>query len=546
MSNVNSDNERSGHTTPRSEYYEDYYSYEQLDPNPTSQVLIDLMNKFNRLLTKKEINKLVKDDGSLGKFDIDKIMSDIQAKESFERDREKIEREHHMNEEGKKIEKRMRDRKLEPTMLLQRYSPPRNFSPRDTLHDSHKSSTASRMFPKDSCKFSGTHNSPSLSEFLCNMEVAQNACRLSEKEFKERLLSCTSGNVHEYLYNAIKLDYSLDQIYKALESMFDSTPSPQTAKLCLYNFKAPKTFSFSHVLSQVQWLACIASNSSTNQEVNKISLSLEGCNALFRCMPAKSSDTIEHAYRNYLSEFCTNGRMPDFAEFTSYLSPWKALFDRDLAENGCEESEMYGGVNLGNNGKRNLSKFLLNGDYLLNYKNDTPRKSYKSNRIMRGSRPSPYPRHVHAITYVPPPKRYPKITNNHSYVSNKNQKRRTYNIDQRNVLARPNFNRDYKTGLRFNGYNPNLARNQKYDNRRKPNKLCILCNETSHYAHENCKFMRTADGKRQITLPSQAECAGCAQRFKIHVFHKESLCPLKRNDPLYIRLKTEAMNAQSR
>ena len=174
--------------------------------------------------------------------------------------------------------------------------------------------------------------------------------------------------MHEYLYNAIKLDYSLDQIYKALENMFDSTPSPQVAKLCLYNFKGPKTFTFTHVLSQVQWLACIASNSSTNQEVNRISLSLEGCNALFRCMPPKSSDTIEHAYRNYLSEFCVDGKMPDFAEFTSYLSPWKALFDRDLAENGCEESEIYGGINLGSTGKRNLSKFLLNGEYLLNSK----------------------------------------------------------------------------------------------------------------------------------------------------------------------------------
>lgn len=518
MSNPNSDNERSGYNTPRSEY--EYY--DEIDPNPTNQAIIELMNRFNRMFNRKEFSKMFKDDETLKAFDINKIVSDIQDREQMERNRSKIEREQEMDMEGKKIEKRIRERKLEPTIMLQKYTPPKNFSPRDTLHDSHRSSTASRMFPKDSQKFTGSANSPSLSEFLSNMEVAQNTCRLSEKEFRDRLLNCTSGNVHEFIYNALQLDYSLENIYRLLEQMFDSSPSAGNAKLCLYHFRAPRTFTFNHVVSQVQWLACIASNSSTNKEVNKISLSLEGCNALFRCMPTKSADEIERKYNEYLNEFCAKGEMPDFAMFIAYLAPCKNQFDRDLAENGCEESEMYGGLNLNTSMRKNLSKFLLNGDYVMNTGKD---RSYKSSRMNKTMKRPSYTRTVHAVSYEPPPKRSKRIIAQKN-IPSKNMPKKTYNVNQQRYAPKP-----YERNAR----NP-------YNLRNRPNKLCILCNENNHFAHESCRFMKTPDGRRQITLPTQTECSLCAQRFNIHVFHTEKLCPLKRKDPLYIKLKTEAMH----
>lgn len=529
MSNPNSDHERSGYTTPHSEY--EYY--EEVDSNPANQAIIDLMNQWNQVFSRKEMGKIFKDGEKIPKFDINKIVNDIQNREMDENAKNKLERELEMAEEGRKIEKRMRERKLEPTMLLQKYFPPKNFAPRDTLQDSHRSSTASRMFPKDGSKFTGTANSPSLSEFLCNMEVAQNTCRLSEKEFKDRLLGCTSGNVHEFIYNALQLDYSLDHIYRLLEQMFDSSPSSGNAKLCLYHFRAPRTFTFNHVVSQIQWLSSIAANSSPNKEVNKISLSLEGCNALFRCMPTRSADEIEKKYHEYLNEFCVQGEMPNYAVFVAYLSPLRNTFDRDLAENGCEESEMYGGLNLTTNMKKNLSRFLLNGDYIMNSPNKD--KSYKSNRMSKLNKRSYYTRTVHAVSNNPPPRK-PKYVTQKSFPSNKST-RGTYNINQQRFAPQP-FNRN----ARYQNGNFNLARNQKYDgNRKRPNKLCILCNENNHFAHESCRFMKSPDGRRQVTLPTQTECSHCAQRFNIHVFHTEKLCPLKRNDPLYIKLKTDAM-----
>lgn len=538
MSQYNSDNERSGYTTPT---YSEYAMYEDRDENPTSQTIIDLMNKFNRLLSKKEIHKFIKDDPALTAFDITHVAQEIQDQKNYEKENQKQEHKILIEEHGKYMEKQLRDRKLQNSALLIRYSPPKNFSPVDTLHDSQRSSTASRMFPRDKQKFDGTANSPALSEFLSNMEVAQNTCRLSEKEFKERLLSCTSGNVHEFIYNMIKLDYSLEHIYNSLENMFDNTPSVGNAKLCLYHFKAPKTFTFSHVVIQIQWLATIASNSSPSKEVNKSTLSIEACNALIRSMPAKSSEKIEEEYRKYLRNFCRDTNMPDFAEFVCTLSSSKALFDRDITENGCEESQMYGGLQLSTSIKRNTSKFLLNGDYLLNsntvkstnrYPKVKTRKSSGSTRRKSYSR-----RTVHAINYKPSQQRAIGADSRRLRRSKRNL-RRNLHKKRRTTTASRRSPRNHQR--RFGNRRNKLARHQKSNRNGRSTKHCLLCNETSHNAHESCKFMRSPDGQRIETLPSQAECAQCAQQFNIRVFHKPALCPLKRNDQTYIKLKQQA------
>lgn len=496
------------------------------------------MNKFNRLLSKKEIHKFIKDDPALSAFDITHVAQEIQDQKNFEKENQKLEQKILIEEHGKFMEKQLRDRKLQNSSLLIRYSPPKNFSPVDTLQDSQRSSTASRMFPRDKQKFDGTVNSPALSEFLSNMEVAQNTCRLSEKEFKERLLSCTSGNVHEFIYNMLKLDYSLEHIYNSLENMFDNTPSVGNAKLCLYHFKAPKTFTFSHVVIQIQWLATIASNSSPSKEVNKSTLSIEACNALIRSMPAKSSEKIEEEYRKYLRTFCRDTNMPDFAEFVCTLSSSKALFDRDISENGCDESQMYGGLQLSTSIKRNTSKFLLNGDYLLTTSAVKSTNRYPKTRKSSGSsRRKTYSRTVHAINYKPSSQQANGATNRRLRRSKRNL-RRNQHKKRGTITASRRSPRNHQR--RFGNRRNKLARNNRTNRNGRSTKHCLLCNETSHNAHESCKFMRSPDGQRIETLPSQAECAQCAQQFNIRVFHKPALCPLKRNDQTYIKLKQQA------
>ena len=61
---------------------------------------------------------------------------------------------------------------------------------------------ATRLFPQHKQKFSGDGNPP-IAEFIYLVNSAQSRLKLSENEFKQRLLLCTTGNAHKLLRNLV-------------------------------------------------------------------------------------------------------------------------------------------------------------------------------------------------------------------------------------------------------------------------------------------------------------------------------------------------------
>ena len=113
---------------------------------------------------------------------------------------------------------------------------PDYFSPEDNLNTRQKVIDATRLFPQHKQKFSGDGNPP-IAEFIYLVNSAQSRLKLSENEFKQRLLLCTTGNAHKLLRNLVTEGDTKESIYHKLMVLYDSTVSPETVKSELLRFK---------------------------------------------------------------------------------------------------------------------------------------------------------------------------------------------------------------------------------------------------------------------------------------------------------------------
>ena len=536
---------RSGQSTPHSEY-EEYY--DTINQNPFSSAIVELANRLNYVCKSLLDKKVVKENVNLNKpIDIGDLVYQINENISSE----KNDLENKINSVGKNIEKNIKDSKLKPTLLLQKYTPPSNFSPFDTLTDTNRSANAARLFPKDKSKFSGT-GSPSLAEFLNNLELAQNCCKLSENEFKQRMLAGTTGSPHEFINNAIKMNYTLDSIYSLLEQLYDKSPSPAQAKQMLFNFKCPRSFSLNHAITQIQWLSSAAANSAVNPQLNQMSTNLSACEALIRCLPPTSSDTLDKLYKNYLIEFCGDkDSIPDYGVFVQYINPYKASIDRDIKANGVSNKDMYSNISLPEEMfKRELPRFLLNGENFQRIERDSgdfKPKRFKSSRttyVISGSLPERQSRSTNKVYTV-----NSRVTNKaHQLTSeDRNKAHQIFYANNKPNYRNNNkgtYNRPRGFTSNSNGYNRNRSNNNfvlRNNNNRSINermnqgkKYCLLCLGKNHLASSGCRFMLSPSGRRMLVIPSIGECTACKNRFQQSVHHPASTCPLKRNDEKYI------------
>ena len=71
----------------------------------------------------------------------------------------------------------------------------------------------------------------------------QSLCMLSEAEFKDMLLCCTTGKAHTLLLDWMEQDHDLPSLYHNFIIQFDKRVTPEEARLQLSNFKASKSSS---------------------------------------------------------------------------------------------------------------------------------------------------------------------------------------------------------------------------------------------------------------------------------------------------------------
>jgi hypothetical protein len=99
----------------------------------------------------------------------------------------------------KELEELLIEKELNSHLLNESTSPPPYFSPGPSIITGKLRNEAMKCFPTRGQKFSGigiNHGGLDIIEFLSAMKNAQEYCKLSEKEFKQFLLLCTTGKAH--------------------------------------------------------------------------------------------------------------------------------------------------------------------------------------------------------------------------------------------------------------------------------------------------------------------------------------------------------------
>ena len=92
-----------------------------------------------------------------------------------------------------------------------------------------KRADAQKLFPTRHNNFSGAtkDNGVGIVEFFSNLKFAQSLCMLSEAEFKDMLLCCTTGKAHTLLLDWMEQDHDLLSLYHNFIIQFDKRITPE-------------------------------------------------------------------------------------------------------------------------------------------------------------------------------------------------------------------------------------------------------------------------------------------------------------------------------
>jgi hypothetical protein len=77
-------------------------------------------------------------------------------------------------------------------------------------------------------------------EFLTNLNLAQEQCRLSEQEFLARMLATSTAGAHKLIQMWTDNGNNVAQIYESLLIHYDKRPSAEEAKASLFSYKVAK------------------------------------------------------------------------------------------------------------------------------------------------------------------------------------------------------------------------------------------------------------------------------------------------------------------
>jgi hypothetical protein len=103
------------------------------------------------------------------------------------------------------LENHLIQKELDSHLLNENTDPPTYFSSIPTLLSTRQRNEAMKCFPTHGPRFSGQpgrDNGMDIIEFLSALKTAQEYCKLSEKEFKQFLLLCTTG-ARAYSHNGM-------------------------------------------------------------------------------------------------------------------------------------------------------------------------------------------------------------------------------------------------------------------------------------------------------------------------------------------------------
>jgi hypothetical protein len=164
--------------------------------------------------------------------------------------------------------------------------PPKYFSPIPTIDSGSKLSETLKLFPRN-IKFSGLKqdNGMSVTEFLNIMKVAQDHAQLSEEEFIDRMLACSTGLAHELLLEWKTNGENVATIYHNLLINFDKRLSAEEAKQQLLSYKISRNSTLAKAESSIMLLASRAASQMPEGSSRVAYYNLEDCNTIIRALP---------------------------------------------------------------------------------------------------------------------------------------------------------------------------------------------------------------------------------------------------------------------
>lgn len=375
--------------------------------------------------------------------------------------------------------RRLLERELNSHTINQEIEPPSYFSQIPTLTTPGKITDCMKLFPSRNNKFSGqaSDHNMTIVEFLSMMNSAQKHCKLTEAEFLDMLLSCTTGKAHLLIKEWIDNGQSMSSIYHNLTLHFDKRISADQARAQLATYKAPKSSNLAEVTAHIMLLCGRISASMPDPVSRQASYNLGIVNALIKSLPQYSATLVQNTYHMLSARW---GRACEATELSRALNIYRNSIDNDIRMHGVD-----------NTAKNRIGRFP--------FKKQKPTKLHRTSFNVMNVRPISLPW----------------------------QNRPTQPIS--NTAPLTGANRVKQGGHNKFGTH---KRSRSFNRQPRTNSGCSLCGMKDHTASQGCRNMRTNNGKIYKTMPVHNTCGLCPGNKKNTLNHPPMLCPFRKGGPL--------------
>ena len=371
------------------------------------------------------------------------------------------------------IEKALLHKELDFVHLNQSITPP-TFASENT----GKLQEASKVFPVKH-KFNGTNRS--ILEFLQDINFCQETCKLSEKEFLEMLLRCTTQKCYNILIQYMAIGFTTDDIYLSLLLLFDNRSTPTDCRKQLAQLTAPKSMTIVELQNKIMYLAGRCASDLPPGEARQSVYNLEACRALMSSLPSQSSHLVTSKY-NILTAKLTAA--PTFVQLLKIIAPHQNLINEDIRNNGTATN------------------------YAKHYNNKHTSFENKRNKVF-------------------------KLSVSEENSANENNSNNT----QRRYIRKFGTNND---SMEKKG---NFQKH-RYERESNIKKGCSLCGGTNHTAAQICYKMRTDNNQVVEVVPTYTPCPTCEDKLGKKLYHPSKFCISRANYPKFTRGREEMRRRQ--
>ena len=419
---------------------------------------------------------------------------------------DKADLENKMIQKHADIEQSIIDKDLNSHKLNSTVQPPEYFSPTPKINTPAKLAEVLKLFPRN-LKFSGSkqENSMSIIEFLNTLKTAQEQLQLSEKEFIDRMLACSTGHAHELILEWRANGEDIPSIYHSLLVNFDKRLAPEDAKNQLSSYKIPKNATLAKAESHIMVLAGRTASALPEGPSRTAYYNMEAKNAIISALPPTSSGLVSNLYHQLSAKLV---RAATFAELSRAMNVYRVTIDKDIKLNGGDNT--FRNKNISNTrpkttGISSRKKFVTYQMSAIN----------ASRQRIDGQKYAPKIHQNNPTSYTPRPANisrpfYNKSSSNYSASNSRNNMRK----------ATPAHGKDGK-----------FLKN-RLGSSHGTNSGCSLCGLQGHRS-KDCKYMQNDSGKKVDIIPTYGTCSHCPTRVHPRLHHPESLCPYRLGGPLH-------------